>query len=296
MTLRYVFLGAALTLFAAIGWAGYQFHLRQRTDTVKLDDGLYVVLGGGGNSAVLIGDDGVLVVDPKSLAPGRRLARFIRSLTSKPVAVIIDTDYHADHTHGNVNYPAPVDVVAQRRTRAHCIALDKDYWEVEPAWSHLPADLVDGEKDLRFGDEFVRVIHPGRGHTDGDVVVDFSRHHLLLTGDLFVRGLYPYVDRRAGGSVRRWPATLDAVLAVGGVTRYVPGNGPVSARADVVRFQRYLRTLVAQVQAQVAIGRSLAQTEAAVDLRGYDDWRDVPFLTSRVKNIASAYAELTGTR
>ncbi|HXQ21962.1 MAG TPA: MBL fold metallo-hydrolase, partial [Candidatus Acidoferrales bacterium] len=221
------------------------------------------------------------------------LARIIQSITDKPVKVIINTHYHSDHTHGNPNYPPGTDVIAQRRTRAHLLALDKSFWEVEPAWSLLPNDLLDDEKELRFGDETIRIIHPGRGHTDGDVVVYFTKRHILHTGDLFIHDMYPFIDLRAGGSGREWPATLDRVLAIDDVTQYIPGHGPLSTRADVVRFQSYLRSVDAQVEGMVRSGKSLADIKAAVDLHAYDDFRGMPFFTSRAKNVEWVYQELT---
>jgi cyclase len=294
--LRRVLVVLAVVVLAVAAFAGFRFYRFMHTETIKIDDRFYVVLGGGGNTAVLIADDGVLVVDTKFLRPGRRLPGIIRALTDKPVKVIINTHYHADHTHGNPNYAAGTRVIAQRHTREHLLRFDKDFWEVEPAWSRLPSDLVDDEEDLQFGDETIRVIHPGRGHTDGDVVVYFSKRRILATGDLFFNGRYPRIDLRGGGSGREWPATLDKVLAIGDVTRYIPGHGPMADRAALVRFQSYLRSLVTQVEGQAAQGHSLAEVEGGVDLHEYDDFDSMPFFTSRARNIESVYTEVTGKK
>ncbi len=294
--LRRILIVIAAVALGAVGLAGYQLYQFLRTQTIKLDDRFYAVLGGGGNTAVLIGDDGVLVVDTKFWRPGRRLPRIIASITDKPVTVIINTHYHADHTHGNPNYAAGAAVIAQRRTREHLLTLDKDFWQVEPAWSMLPAELLDEEKALQFGDETVRIIHPGRGHTDGDVVVHFSKRRVLATGDLFFHGRYPRIDLRGGGSGREWPATLDKVLAIREVTQYIPGHGALADRAALVRFQSYLRSLVTQVEERAAQGRSLAEIQHAVDLHEYDDFRTMPFFTSRARNIEWVYQEVTGKK
>jgi cyclase len=293
---RSILTGLGVVLLAAAAFVGYQLYRLQRTETLKIDDRFYVVLGGGGNSAVLIGDDGVLVVDTKHFDPGRRLAQIIRTVTDKPVKVIINTHYHSDHTHGNPNYAPGTDVIAQRRTRRHLIELDRDFWEVQPNWNMLPGDLLDDEKQLQFGDELIRILHPGRGHTDGDVVVCFTHRGILHTGDLFIHDMYPFIDLRGGGSGREWPATLDRVLAIGDVRQYIPGHGPLSTRADVVRFQGYLRSLVSQVEEMAARGRSLTDIEAAVDFRGYEDFHGLPFFTSRARNVQWVYEEITQTK
>lgn len=291
--LRRVLIAIGVVVVVAAGFFGSQFARFVTTETVKIDDRFYVVLGGGGNTAVLIGDDGVLVVDTKFMRAGRTFAALIRSLTDKPVKVIINTHYHSDHTHGNPNYAHGTDVIAQRRTRTHLLELDTSFWESEPAWSMMPADLIDDQREMQFGDESVRIIHPGRGHTDGDVVVYFGKRHILHTGDLFVHNMYPFIDLRGGGSGREWPATLDRVLGIGDVTQYIPGHGPVSTRDDVVRFQRYLQSLVSQVQDQVGQGRSLKDIQGAMHLDAFDDFRGLPFFTSRAKNVQWVYEELT---
>lgn len=289
---RRILIGLSLLVVVILGVVGYGFYRFLHTDTVKIDERFYVVLGGGGNTAVLISDDGVLVVDPKFLRPGRTLLKTIRSLTDKPVRVIINTHYHSDHTHGNVNFAPGTDIIAQRRARAHLLQRDGNFWEVEPAWSMLPNDLVDDEKQFPFGDETVRVIHPGRGHTDGDVVVYFGKRRILHTGDLFLPDTYPFIDLRAGGSAREWVASLDNVLALRDVQQYIPGHGTLATRADVERFQRYLRTLVSGVEGQLERGKSVGEIEAGIDLRAYDDFRDLPFFTSRAKNVRWVYEEL----
>ena len=71
----------------------------------KLKDNLYVMKGGGGNSAVFIGTDGVTVVDTKNPGWGKPLLEKIQSVTTKPVVRIINTHTHGDHVSGNVDFP-----------------------------------------------------------------------------------------------------------------------------------------------------------------------------------------------
>jgi len=295
MMRRLAVAAAALAVLAVVATAiaYYQF---QRTEIQRLDERFHVMLGGGGNSSILMADDGVLLVDTKFLRPGWRLASTVQSLTGKPVKAIINTHYHRDHTHGNLNYPVGTKVIAQRRTREHLIRLDKRFWEVEPAWSLLPQELIDDASELDWGDEHLRVLYLGRGHTDGDVVVHFTKRRLLQTGDLFVNGLYPRIDLKGGGSARAWLDTLDKILAVDGVDRYIPGHGAVAQRTEVERFRSYLQSLVEQVDQLTAAGKSLAEIDDLVDLHDFDDLRGVPFLTSRSANIASVYEEITGKK
>jgi glyoxylase-like metal-dependent hydrolase (beta-lactamase superfamily II) len=85
----------------------------------KLKDSLYVMRGGGGNSAVFIAADGVTVVDTKNPGWGRPLLDKIKSVTDKPVVRIINTHTHGDHVSGNVEFPAMVEIVTQEITKAN---------------------------------------------------------------------------------------------------------------------------------------------------------------------------------
>ena len=82
----------------------------------KVKDNLYVIKGGGGNSAVFISGKGVVVVDAKLPGWGAPLQEKIKSLTDKPVIMVINTHSHADHTSGNVEFPSGVDIVANENT------------------------------------------------------------------------------------------------------------------------------------------------------------------------------------
>src|SRR5215510_5496991 len=92
---------------------------RRNIDVDKLKDNLYVLKGGGGNTAVFIGAEGVVVVDTKNPGWGQPILDKIKGLTTKPVTTIINTHTHGDHVSGNVEFPATVDIVVQENTKAN---------------------------------------------------------------------------------------------------------------------------------------------------------------------------------
>jgi len=292
--LRRILLATGLVVLAALGYVGWRVYDYFRTETVRIDERFSVILGGGGNTAVLVCDDGVLVVDTKFMRPGRRLADEIRTLTDKPVRTIINTHYHSDHTHGNITYPVGTTVMAQRRTRTHLVQHDRSFWEFGPAWELLPKELVDEQAEIRCGDETVRILHLGPGHTDGDVVVQLVNRGVLVAGDLFLQNQYPFIDRKGGGSGVAWPDTLERMLAIDGIRTYVPGHGRLATRDDVVRFQSYLRSLVTQVRAAVERREGLDTVRSSIDLSAFDDFTGIPFLKSPAENVRAVYEELTG--
>src|SRR5438105_10820186 len=89
----------------------------------KLKDNLFVLKGGGGNTAVFIGTNGVVVVDTKNPGWGQPILNKIKELTTKPVTTIINTHTHGDHVSGNVEFPATVDVITHENTKANMMEM-----------------------------------------------------------------------------------------------------------------------------------------------------------------------------
>jgi glyoxylase-like metal-dependent hydrolase (beta-lactamase superfamily II) len=290
-------LGRALLAVVAIvavaaGWLWWRLG---RIDVERIGDGLYVVTGVGGNVGVLVTEAGVVVVDTMMLVrQGDAILARIRDLTDRPVAAILNTHYHLDHTHGNPAFAPGTRVVATVRTLDHLRQRDEDYWREPPARDLLPNETFEGAHELRIGGRTVRSVARGRGHTDGDLVVLFVEDRVLYAGDLFWSGYFPDVDLEAGGSLREWPATMEAVLALDFDT-VVPGHGPLSNREGFRGFQRFLRTLWAETEAVARRGGSLDDALREVDVSSFDLHRlwFAPHL-SRSFVIRRAWAEATG--
>lgn len=227
---------------------------------------VWMLSGLGGNVGVLRSERGAAVVDTMTFRmQGERIRETVEALTGREVEVVLNTHYHADHTHGNPAFPLGLRIVATQRTLDLMRTFDDDYWQSH--FGALPNETFDGTHEIRLGDKTIRSSFLGRGHTDGDLVVLFVEDRVLHLGDLLFRQRYPNIDLEAGGSVREWPATLDRVLAMDGWDRVIPGHGAITDRAGIEQFQRFLRDLWAQVQPLAAAGRTLDETLAAVELR-----------------------------
>src|SRR5438034_5030186 len=88
-------------------------------EVVKLKDNLFVLTGGGGNTAVFVQGNGVVVVDAKNPGWGQPILDKIKELTNKPVTTLINTHTHGDHVSGNVEFPATVDIIVQENTKTN---------------------------------------------------------------------------------------------------------------------------------------------------------------------------------
>ena len=166
--------------------------------------------------------------------------------------------------------------MATERTRAYLELFDPGFWEGSTAGS-APNDLFEDSHELRIGDKTIRSYYLGRGHTGGDLVVLFVEDRVLHTGDLFFNRLYPNIDLEAGGSVQQWAETLDRVLALN-FEKVIPGHGPVTDRAGLLEFQRFIAELAEFASKSVAAGKSLEETLAAAALEHDGHFEEMRFL------------------
>jgi len=256
----------AAVLIALVGLlAVYLYNRITLLDHEAVTDSVHVIYGVGGNVAVLRTRRGAVIVDTMTFPiQGRRIRDLAERLGGGPTQAVFNTHYHADHTHGNPAWPAGTRIVATERTRAYLERFDPAFWEDSAAGS-APNDLFTDSHELRIGDKTIRSYYLGRGHTGGDLVVLFVEDRVLHTGDLFFNRRYPNIDLEAGGSVQLWAETLDRVLALG-FDKVIPGHGPVTDRAGLLEFQRFIAELAEFASESAAAGKSLEEALAAADL------------------------------
>ncbi len=234
-------------------------------DLVKT--GLYLIVGGGGNTLLRFSAAGIILVDGK--APGQyralraRVAR-INRLGDLPMRVLFLTDLQPQHA-GNADAfrAAGVAVVAPRRAAA---ALAPG-----PAASGLaPVVPFDADYSLQLGGVPVRALHVGRAKTADSTVIHFPDLKVLAMGDLLAPAA-PMPDYAAGGSLVGWLAALDQALALD-FDLAVPSDGPPVGRAQVLAFKARLEGLVARARALLQDGADPDRFTAG--LRATDpDWR-----------------------
>ena len=290
--------GLATALGVALAVGVVYVHDRVTSlEAERVTGDVHAVRGLGGNVGVLRTGAGAVVVDTMTFRiQGERIRELAERLAGGPIQVVINTHYHMDHTHGNSGFAPGTRVVATERTRDYLLAFDASYWDGK-AEETLPNDLFEREHELRIGGKTIRLIHPGRGHTGGDLVVLFVEDRVLHMGDLLFSGRYPNIDLEAGGSVREWIGTLDRVLELD-FDRVIPGHGPVTDRAGVRAFQRFLAEVWRAGEEAAREGLSLEETLARTQLaedEGYGVTR-VPFVFTLDRDfvIRRAWEEATG--
>jgi glyoxylase-like metal-dependent hydrolase (beta-lactamase superfamily II) len=282
--LRVVGVLFALILVAA----GVGLYFLMKVETVKLDDHLYALLGGGGNSLVLLSDEGPLVVDTKFGPPSGKLQKEVERIAGKPVKMVVDTHWHLDHTHGNPKFPG-AEFVGSTKTRGYLLGEDDMFKAGGEGASMVPTTLVDDSKSFQFGDDFVEVRAVGAGHTDGDVVVFLHKRSLLHTGDLYVNGVFPIIDEKHGGSLRALGPTLDKIIAIGAKT-VVPGHGPITDTNGVKVMREYVTAVWDHALAGARAGKSRDEVVKSFDASRWP-WGKMGGFTTPQKNVGVAYDE-----
>ncbi len=227
------------------------------------------------NVTVVEGAEGLLVVDTHaSSVAAREVIEDLRRLSSRPLAGIVNTHVHVDHVFGNAAFReayGPVPITAHENAAAETVACGEESKRRALEGGHdraeeiaetpiVPADhTFSSVTTIDLGDRVVELVHPGRGHTDGDVVVRLEDAGVLLAGDLVEESAAPAYGRDC--FPMDWPLTLDLVLSlVGPGDVVVPGHGAPVDR-EFVEEQRSAIGVVAETIRDLA-GRGVPVADA----------------------------------
>jgi len=235
----------------------------------KVRDNLYVMKGGGGNSAVFIGTDGITVVDTKNPGWGKPLLDKIKTVSDKPVVRIINTHTHGDHVSGNVDFPATVDVVVQENTKALMEAMKPVTGLAAPpagptifqqnGGRGLPKQTFKETMTIGKGADQIDLYYFGRAHTGGDAFVVFTALRVLHAGDAFHTRDLPIMDKNNGGSGVEFSATLaNAGAKLKNIDTIINGHNPTTTTmADMKTQSEFIAEFVKFVQDAKKAGKSV---------------------------------------
>jgi cyclase len=240
----------------------------------KLRDNLYILKGGGGNTAVFVTTNGVVVVDTKIPGWGKPLIDKIRELTPKPVSTIINTHTHYDHLGGNPDFPGTVDIVVHENTKTNAEVMravsgipveTQTYLSVfrDSKGRGLPKRTFKDRMSLGAGADRIDLYYFGRGHTNGDAFVVFPSLRLMHAGDIFSGKNLPLLDANNGGSGVAIGDTLAKAAEVKGVESIITGHSTVMTVADLKEYAEFNRDFLAAVREAKKAGRSAEQIAAS---------------------------------
>lgn len=221
-----------------------------RSQSLDVSDNLYLISGGGGNSLMMAGDEGVVLVDTKRAGFGKALLEIASSISDQPLTTIVHTHGHADHTGSTPEFPSVRQVIGRDRVKDRLSLLD--------------------------GRDRIELYSMGPAHTNSDLVVAFPGKRIALVGDLFPGTMAPVIDVVNGGSGVAFPETLTRVIAeLKGITRIIPGHAvppPGSPlrqwmrMADLQEYADFTRDLLAAVRDAFAKGKTADEAAAGLTL------------------------------
>ena len=221
-------------------WIAYTQDPAPQLKVNKVREDLFEIEGDGGNVAVYVTGEGLILVDDKYDRDHDAIMAQIKSFSSQPVKYVISTHYHEDHSGGNAKMLAMnAEIISTANARKNIVSHIQSNAGIFPT----PARVVFTEETSVFlGGKEVRAHHFGRGHTNGDAVIYFPALRTVHTGDLMA-GNTPLIDYPGGGSLVEWTKTLDSVMKDLDFDTVIPGHGAVTNKAGLLTYRNNVEKL-----------------------------------------------------
>jgi cyclase len=263
--------------------------------TTKLSDNFYTLDGQGGTIGVLVGPEGIFMVDSQFAPLSQKIAAAIHQISDKPIRFMVNTHVHGDHTGGNENFAKMgVTIFARDELRwrlAHPSPGANGAPGAPAPAAALPVVTYDGPVTIHMDGEDVHLIPIHKAHTDGDTLVYFPANDVLMTGDYFRSVQFPNIDRANGGSLDGMLEGIGVTIGMAGPkTRIVPGHGPMVDRAALIAHRDMILAIRAKVAALVQQGKTVEEVLAAKPTSDFDNIPNASTTSERF--VRQLYAEL----
>jgi cyclase len=243
----------------------------------KLASDLVVLSGDGGNVAIVIGADGLMMIDGGLPERSADLLKAIADLDGHKVTTLFNTHWHFDHVGCNealgrmgTKIIAHENVGKRLGMRVTVEALNRTFDPLKP--EGMPAETFTTGGNLTFGRQRLEYTHFPVAHTDGDACVFFPALNVLHTGDLLFNRSYPLIDYSSGGWIGGMVSAAEALGKIGDAqTRIIPGHGPLATKSDLQAARDMLATTHERLAALIKAGKSVEEAIAAKPTREFDE-------------------------
>lgn len=283
-----------LLLAAALSLGAFSSTLPQdepEFTLAKVSGQVSMLTGVGGNIGVMVGDDGVLMIDTQFAQYEKPIREAIKGITEGVPEYVINTHWHGDHTGGNVAFGADGLLVAHDNVRARLLKGGRGKGPADPA--ALPEITFGEGMTIHWNNEAVRLVHFPTGHTDGDTVVFFPKSKVVHMGDLMFNGMFPFIDLESGGDVRGYLKSVETIFAMlGDDIQIIPGHGKLATLKDMQTNIDMLRECITIMELRIAEGLSEGDAVAAGLPEKFASW-SWNFIPTE-KWLATLYSSLKG--
>ena len=246
---------------------------------IKVTDNIYMLQGvngfAGGNLAVSVGEDGLLMVDDQLKPMHEKITKMLGELQSGKPKYILNTHWHGDHTGGNIVFGENSTIIAHHNVRKRVSTDQEGYFGKTPAspkqaW---PVITFDESLSIHFNGEEIKFIHYPNGHTDGDGVVYFVESNVVHMGDLLFTGVFPFVDLDSGGNVFKYAENLQAIMEwLPEDVKVIPGHGEFTNLEGVENTYNMMLETSMYVMEKVNQGKTLEEIQAEGLSDEWESW------------------------
>lgn len=238
----------------------------------------------GGNLALIVGADGVALIDDGMEPLTQLTLDAVNALSEKPVDFVINTHIHGDHLGGNkALHEAGATIVAHDNIRKR---LEETGWQTADGYrpavaAEMPQITFSDALTFHLNGHTAHVFHVPHAHTDGDSMIHFPDANVIHAADVLFNGMFPFIDLDSGGSVDGFIAGLKIVLDMSDdETKIIPGHGPLAHKADVQAALDMLVDADSRIRVLVNSGKTEEDIVAANPLADYHDQWNWEFITT----------------
>jgi glyoxylase-like metal-dependent hydrolase (beta-lactamase superfamily II) len=242
--------------------------------TVKVADGLYVLIGGAaqGNIVVTAGSDGILLVDSMYGPMHQKIIDALARISRQPIRYVVNTHLHGDHTGGNEAMARLGAVIVSHENMRKRMAAPQNN---APPAAALPVVTYSESMTLHFNGEEIYIYHPEPAHTDGDSIVYFRHANVMHVGDVPSSLRYPNIGVNDGGSVDGMIAAARQVMNIANPeTKIIPGHlGPIVGFKEIQQQLGMFAAVRDRVARAISAGKTLEQVVASKPTADFDQGR-----------------------
>src|SRR5579872_4465882 len=253
----------------------------------------------GGRVAVLFGSDGVLMVDTEDPQLAAKTLDTIRTFSSAPIKVVVNSHIHPDHTGGNAFFGKQGAVIfSQENLRDEMLSPPNNASRAPdpagvPAVTYSYGTPGAPAVTLHMNGETVDFIPMMPSHTAGDTIVRFNQANVIYIEDFYRNFGYPFADQANGGSIKGMIDAVDLIEKLAGPdTTLVPGHGTLVTKKDLLGYRAMLVDILGKVQKLRDQGKSLDEVLAANLTAPYDATTLGDTKQSKDRFITEVYDEL----
>lgn len=279
-----------LTLLLSIPAMAFQEMDDVKIEIININENVYMLKGAGGNIGVLVGDDGVFMIDDQFAALSEKIKSAIATISKEPIKFLINTHHHGDHSGGNAKFKEDGALIMAHENVRNRIKVS------DSTAGRLPIITFSDKMNLHINANDVMAVHVHNAHTDGDVLIYFPQSNVLHTGDTFFNGMFPYIDLTSGGSIHGdIKAAETGLKMINENTKIIPGHGNIASYKDYEGYLKMLQGIRDNIQEAIAEGRTEAEIINDEDLtkKFYSDEEAKDFFITGEKFRTTVYKSLT---